>query len=167
LNNIKTHHSPCYSSRNGAEAERIWSVQGERQVARLRKKMKITDVDSLPPANVIVFDLTKCNHLDTTACTQLKQLVAELRLYSGKQVELRFTGASDYVRTRMWRAGFALVDNVDATREDKENGVPQHFANIARAVSAPRIDGDQMWKETLDEKKGDTVERVEHIEEKV
>lgn len=167
LNNIKTYHSPSYSSRNGAEAERIWSVQGERQVARLRKKMKITDIDSLPPANVIVFDLAKCNHLDTTACTQLKQLVAELRLYSGKQVELRFTGASDYVRTRMWRSGFALVDNVDATREDQENGVPQHFASIAQAISAPRLNGDEFWKENLDEKKGDTVERVEHIEEKV
>jgi sodium-independent sulfate anion transporter 11 len=87
LNNIKTHHSPTYSARNGAEAERIWSVQGERQVARLRKKMKITDPDSLPPANVIVFDLAKCNHLDSTACTQLKQLVTELRLYSGKHIE--------------------------------------------------------------------------------
>jgi sodium-independent sulfate anion transporter 11 len=170
LNNIKTHHSPAYSSRNGAEAERIWSVQGERQVARLRKKMKITDPDSLPPANVIVFDLTKCNHLDSTACTQLKQLVAELRLYCGKQVELRFTGASDYVRTRMWRAGFELVDDVDATREDQEKGVPQHFASLTQAISAPRRDGDQLWKETLEtmnEKKGDTVERIEHIEEKV
>jgi sodium-independent sulfate anion transporter 11 len=129
--------------------------------------MKITDVDSLPPANVIVFDLAKCNHLDTTACTQLKQLIAELRLYSGKQVELRFTGASEYVRTRMWRSGFTLVDHVDATREDQENFVPQHFPNIAQAISAPRLDGDRLWKETLDEKKGDAVERIEHIEEKV
>jgi sodium-independent sulfate anion transporter 11 len=167
LNNIKTHHSPTYSARNGAEAERIWSVQGERQVARLRKKMKITDPDSLPPANVIVFDLAKCNHLDSTACTQLKQLVTELRLYSGKHIELRFTGASEYVRTRMWRSDFELVDHVDATREDQENCVPQHFAGIAEAISAPRRNGDQIWKETLDEKKGDTVERIEHIDEKV
>jgi sodium-independent sulfate anion transporter 11 len=108
--------------------------------------------------------------LDSTACTQLKQLVAELRLYSGKQVELRFTGASDYVRTRMWRSGFELVDDVDATREDQEKGVPQHFASLTQAITAPRREGDQLWKETLEslsEKKGDTVERIEQIEEKV
>jgi hypothetical protein len=67
----------------------------------------------------------------------------------------------------MWRSGFALVDHVDVTREDQENGVPQHFPNIAQAISAPRVDEDRLWKETLDEKKGDTVERVERIEEKV
>jgi sodium-independent sulfate anion transporter 11 len=167
LNNIKTHHSPAYSTRNGAEAERIWSVQGERQVARLRKKMKITDPDSLPPMNVVVFDLTKCNHLDATACTQLKQLVVELKLYSGKQIELRFTGASEYVRTRMERSGFEIVESTEATPEDEENGVPQHFTNLSQALSTPRRDGDDTWRMNMDEKKGETVETVEDIGEKV
>lgn len=49
MDSIQTHHAPAYSSRNGAEAERNWSVQGERHVARLRKKMRITDPSSLPP----------------------------------------------------------------------------------------------------------------------
>lgn len=49
MDSIQTHHSPAYSERNGAEATRNWSVQGERHVARLRKKMKITDPSSLPP----------------------------------------------------------------------------------------------------------------------
>lgn len=167
LNNIKTFHSPTYSERNGAEAERIWSVQGEREVARLRKKNKITDPDSLPPVNVIVFDMTKCNHLDATACTQLKQLVTELRLYSGKQIELRFTGMSEYIQTRMWRAGFEVVDEVNVTREDEERSVPVHYSSMAQALTTPRRNGNESWKETLDEKKGDTVERVENIEEKV
>jgi sodium-independent sulfate anion transporter 11 len=131
--------------------------------------MKITDPDSLPPMNVVVFDLTKCNHLDATACTQLKQLVAELRLYSGKQIELRFTGASEYIRTRMWRSGFETVEGTEATREDEEKGVPQHFASLAQAVSAPRRDGDDTWRMNMNmsEKKGEVVEKVEDIGEKV
>lgn len=167
LNNIKTHHSPVYSDRNGVEAERIWSVQGERQVARLRKKMKITDPDSLPPLNVAIFDFTRCNHFDTTAVTQMKQLVAELRLYSGKQVDIRFTGMSEYVRTRLWRAGFEVVDHVNATREQEVKGVPQHFATVALAVTASRRGDEQVWEKDLDEKKGEAIERVENVEDKV
>ena len=46
INSVQTHHSPVYSARHGAEAERNWSVQGERQVARLRKKMNISDLNA-------------------------------------------------------------------------------------------------------------------------
>lgn len=168
LNNVKTHHAPAYSDRNGAEAERQWSVQGERQVARLRKKMKITDPDSLPALNVIIFDFTRCNHLDATAVTQFKQLISELRLYSGRQVEIRFTGMSEYVRTRMWRAGFKIVDDHSATREDEAGGVPLHFTSLALAITSPRRNDDQSSGEVFDEKKGGpTVEQVENVEQKV
>lgn len=45
--------------------------------------------------------------------------------------------------------------------------MPQHYASIAAAVSAPRRDGDRYWKEAMDEKKGDVVEQVENLGEKV
>jgi len=45
--------------------------------------------------------------------------------------------------------------------------VPQHFANLAQAVSTPRRDGDDTWRMNMDEKKGETVETVEDIGEKV
>lgn len=168
LNTIKTHHSPAYSDRHGAEAERIWSVQGERQVARLRKKMHITDPDSLPPLNVVVFDFARCNHFDVTAVTQFRQLVAEMRLYCGKQLEIRIAGMSEYVRTRMWRAGFEVVDEEAVIRGDVEaSGAPMHFASLARALTAPRGSAEGSLKERFDEKKGDAVERVEDVEEKV
>lgn len=168
LNTVKTHHAPAYSERNGAEAERIWSVQGEREVARLRKKMGVTDPDGLPPLNVIIFDFTRCNYLDTTAVTQFKQLITELRLYSGKQVEIRFTGMSDHVRTRFWRAKFHIVDDANATSDDEARSDPVHFTSLALAITKPRKNDDQSSREHYDEKKGGpTVEQVENVEQKV
>jgi len=162
INSIQTHHSPTYSARHGAEAERNWSVQGERQVARLRKKMNISDPDSLPPLNVVILDFTKCNHLDTSAVTQLKQFVAELKLYSGEQVELRFAGLSEYVATRLWRAWFGIVEHRDVTSEDGQKGVVECFSSVAEALAAPR---QALEDDTLQEKKGEAVERVEDVGE--
>lgn len=163
INTVQTHHSPAYSSRHGAEAERNWSVQGERQVARLRKKMNISDPDSLPPLNVVILDFARCNHLDTSAVTQLKQFVAELKLYSGNQVELRFSGPSEYVATRLWRAGFGAVDHGVAAEDERRDGAVECFPNVGDALAAPRraLDDD-----ILAEKKGDTVERVEDVGDK-
>lgn len=164
MDGIQTHHAPAYSERNGAEAERNWSVQGEKHVARLRKTMKIADPTSLPQINVVVLDFTKCNHLDVTAVTQLRQFVAEVKLYGGRQVELRLTGMSEYVRARLERAEFRIVDDLEASTEDEANGIPKHFDNIAQAVNAPRMVHDL---EILEEKKGETVERIENVEETV
>lgn len=164
MDSIQTHHAPAYSERHGAEARRNWSVQGERHVARLRKKMKITDPSSLPPVNIVVMDFSKCNHLDTSAVTQLRQFAAELKMYGGKYVELRLTGLSDSIRMRLERAHFKVVDDNEASSEDEANGVPKHFANVAQAVTAPRVADDI---EILKEKKGETVEMIEKVEDKV
>jgi len=160
MDSIQTHHTPVYSDRYGAEAERNWSVQGERRVARLRKKMKIADPNNLPPINVVVLDFTKCNHLDATAIIQLKQFVTELELYGGKHVELRFTGMSDSIRLRLERAQFEVVDDTEASSEDDVKGVPKHFANVAQAVLAPRRPGEV---EIIKEKTGESVEHIEEV----
>jgi hypothetical protein len=67
----------------------------------------------------------------------------------------------------MWRSGFETVEGTEATREDEEKGVPQHFASLAQAVSAPRHDGDDTWRMNMNEKKGEVVEKVEDVGEKV
>jgi len=164
MDGIQTHHAPAYSERHGAEAERNWSVQGERHVARLRKKMNVADPSSLPPISVVVLDFTKCNHLDATAVTQLNQFVAELKLYGGRHVELRFTGMSDYVRVRLERAQFVVIDDSEASSEDAAVGAIRHYANVAQAILAPRNVDDL---EVLEEKKGETVERIERVEDQV
>ncbi|SMR63801.1 unnamed protein product [Zymoseptoria tritici ST99CH_3D1] len=163
MDSIQTHHAPAYTARNGAEAERNWSVQSERHVARLRRKTKITDPSSLPPIHLVVMDFTRCNHLDTTAVTQLKQFVAELKLYAGKEVELRFTGMSDYVWSRMSRAKFEVVDEEDG-REDE---AVRHYGSLAKAVFGPRRRRDSEELGGDMEKKGNAVEEIEEVEQRV
>ncbi|RMY79277.1 hypothetical protein D0862_13201 [Hortaea werneckii] len=163
MDSIQTHHAPAYSSRNGAEAERNWSVQGERHVARLRKKMRITDPSSLPPIHIVILDFTKCNHFDVTAVTQLKQFIAELKLYGGKQVEVRFTGMSDYVRMRMERAKFSLLDDEEPD-DDSTKDIPRHYRSIALAMNAPRRAEEP---EIIEEKKAEAVEKIERVEDRV
>jgi hypothetical protein len=69
----------------------------------------------------------------------------------------------------MWRSGFETVEGTEATREDEEKGVPQHFGSLAQAVSAPRRDGHDTWRMNMNmsEKKGEVVEKVEDVGEKV
>lgn len=161
MNDIQTHHAPAYTERNGVEAERNWSVQREKNVARLRKQMKISDPSSLPPIGLVVMDFGRCNHLDATAITQLKQFVVELKLYGGKEVELRFVGMSDYVRTRLERAGFPVVDHGQEIDEDEEN-VTRHYLSVASAVTSPRH---AIELNVLDDEKKGMVE-IEEIENK-
>lgn len=162
MNDIQTHHAPAYSERNGVEAERNWSVQREKNVARLRKQMKISDPSSLPAINLVVLDFGRCNHLDTTAVTQLKQFVVELKLYGGKEVELRFTGMSEYIRMRLERALFKVIDDGQDADEEDEN-VPKHYPSIVSAVTSPRRVGE--LEALSDEKKG--MIEIEEIENKV
>lgn len=161
MNDIQTHHAPAYTERNGVEAERNWSVQRDKNVARLRKQMKISDPSSLPSIGLVVLDFGRCNHLDATAITQLKQFLVELKLYGGKEVELRFTGMSDYIRTRLDRANFVVVDFGQDTVEG-EKDASQHFPSVSSAVTSPRQATE--LSSLSDEKKG-TVE-IEQIENK-
>ena len=106
---LHSHHAPNYSSLHGTEAERNWSVAGEKRIAKLRKKANITDPSALPAIRVVVLDFSKCNHIDSTAVTQLRRFLAELKKYGGSSVQCRFAGMTNYVRERFERCGFLLV----------------------------------------------------------
>lgn len=162
MNDIQTHHSPAYSERNGIEAERNWSVQREKNVARLREQMRISDPSSLPPVNVVVLDFGRCNHLDTTAATQLKQFVVELKLYGGNEVELRFTGMSDYIRMRLQRAQFQVTD-YNGDGGDDEKDALKHYSSVFLGVTVPRQSGE--LHALSDGKKG--MIEIQEIENKV
>jgi len=160
LETIQTHHAPAYSTLHGAEAERNWSVHGERRVARLRKKAGIVDPSTLPPISIVVLDFTKVNHMDATAISHLHSLLKELRLYAGPGVEVRFVGVSKTIRERFERARFTLHDDPWlATDQDDTwtENVPRAYRNLSVAVQAPR----RRSSAVLVEKN----EKMEHIEE--
>ncbi|KAK0270716.1 hypothetical protein LTR35_013998 [Friedmanniomyces endolithicus] len=160
LETIQTHHAPAYSTLHGAEAERNWSVHGERRVARLRKKAGIVDPSTLPPISIVVLDFTKVNHMDATAISHLRSLLKELRLYAGADVEVRFVGVSKTIRERFERARFTLHDDpwLATDRDDTwTENVPRAYRNLSVAVQAPR----RRSSAVLVEKN----EKMEHIEE--
>ncbi|KAK1835024.1 sulfate transporter family-domain-containing protein [Podospora conica] len=136
LDTIQTHHAPAYSSAFAPEAERNWSVVAEKRVAKLRRRAGIVDASALPPIRVVVVDFARANHADSTACTHLKALVAEIKKFGGRGVNVRFAGMSEYVRQRFVRAGWEIVDG-DDTAEDGDV-VVRVYGNVAAAVRAPR-----------------------------
>jgi solute carrier family 26 (sodium-independent sulfate anion transporter), member 11 len=115
IDGVKTHHAPSYSSANGAEADRIWSVVGEQRVAKLRKRAGITDPSGLPPIRLVIIDFTKVTHTDATAMHVMKEVFTEIRKYGGKEVEIRFAAIQDNVRHRFERAGWDMIDADSST----------------------------------------------------
>lgn len=142
---IQTHHAPNYSTTRGAEAERNWSVAGERRIAKLRRAAGISDPNTLPPIRVVVLDFSKCNHIDSTAVTQLKNFLVELKKYGGDSVQARFVAMMGYVRERFERAGFLLVRDEEggSDPEDVNEGAiaVRVYGNVGQALIA-RVEDD-------------------------
>lgn len=137
LDVVRTHHAPEYSTLNGAEAERNWSVVGEKRLIRLRKEAHILDVNALPPIRLLVLDFVKVNHMDYTALRHLRDLIVELKKYAGKTVEIRFVGLTEYVRQRFERGGYPVLDvTLPGVREDMD--AIMLYPSVASAVMAPR-----------------------------
>ncbi|CAN8102040.1 unnamed protein product [Discula destructiva] len=144
LDSVQTHHAPLHSGAFGSEAERNWSVVSEKRVARLRKAAGVASTAAaLPPIGLVVLDFGRVNHVDTTAVAHLKTLVAEVRRYGGKDVELRFVDMTAEVRARFARAGWPVVVAREAPADfgggdgaDKE--ATRLYGSIAEAVMARR-----------------------------
>lgn len=148
---IQTHHAPAYSSANGAEADRNWSVVGEKRLKKLRKDAGVQDEGDLPPIRVIVIDFTKVNHMDSTANGKMRDFMNEVRKYAGDRVEVRFVGLRQNVRERFERArpGWRLYDGDHSgdSSSDKEKDTRKEkieevrvFRTVADAVAAIRYD---------------------------
>lgn len=143
---IQTYHCAAYSSLNGAEKNRMWSVVGEKRVKALRKRAGV-NVDNLPLIRVVVLDFTKVNHCDYTAVASLKDFFNELQKFASKTAEVRFVGVADHVRHRFERAGWTLVDAAEPVSVDATNGpagTVRLFNNVADAVTAPRMQSDDL-----------------------
>ncbi|KAB5566079.1 sulfate transporter 4.1 [Coniochaeta sp. 2T2.1] len=138
LDVVQTHHAPIYNSVHGTEAERNWSVVGEQRIARLRKAANISDFSSLPPLGLVILDFTKVNHIDVTAVAHLRNLMDELKKYSGPSLQVRFVGMSGYVVQRFERTGWR-VDDVSKNSYDGEDiEATKLYRTVAEAVAAPR-----------------------------
>jgi sodium-independent sulfate anion transporter 11 len=157
LDVVQTHHAPIYNSVHGSEAERNWSVVGEQRIARLRKKANIGDFASLPPLGLVILDFTKVNHVDVTAVAHLKQLMDELRKYSGPGLQVRFVGMSEYVVQRFERTGWRVDDVSGRDYDGGDIEATKLYRTVAEAVAAPRPRDEG----GSDDEKGDLKKKLE------
>lgn len=154
LDSVQTHHAPHYDGSYGSEKTRNWSVVAEKRIDRLRKAAGVTDPTALPPIGLVVLDFGRVNHIDLTAVSHLKTLVAEVRRYGGSGVEFRFVDMTPYVRERFERAGWPILDGSEflAATKEEEAKVTRLYGSIAEAVMASR--------------RGDSFSEHEYLEKK-
>lgn len=160
LDTIQTYHAPVFNSAFAPEAERNWSVTGERRVAKLRRAAGISDTARLPPIGLVILDFSSVSHLDATGCSHLKDLVREVKKYGGDGIEFRFVGLSHHVRERFKRAKWRILegneDRGNGESETPEDGpVVRLYPNVAMAVVASRnaISEVEEIQNTMEEKK--------------
>ncbi|KAM7201349.1 Sulfate transporter family domain containing protein [Rhypophila sp. PSN 637] len=134
LDTIQTYHAVVFNSAFAPEAERNWSVTGERRIKKLRRAAGITDAARLPPIGLVILDFSSVSHIDTTGCSHLKDLIKEVKKYGGKGVEFRFVGLSDYVRERFERANWCILEG----DEHPSNGEDRAPRRIKRRFSLER-----------------------------
>jgi len=110
------------------ERDRSWSVAAERRVERLRREHQILLKDV--QLAVVVWDFTAVPFVDVTAILALGELKEDIRLYSGKSVQIRIVGMRESVRERLMRANWKLSD-VEGWSEDNSDVV---YPSLERAV---------------------------------
>ncbi|CZS95826.1 related to sulfate permease SutB [Rhynchosporium graminicola] len=108
--------------------ERSWSVAAEKLVERRRKQQNITLRDV--PLSIVIWDFTAVPFVDVTAILALGELKEDIRLHSGKDLQLRFVGISKTVRERFLRAEWMLTD-LEGWRKDGSDVV---YPSMERAV---------------------------------
>ena len=135
LDDIQTHHGPNYSSVNGSERERNWSVVGERRVKRLRKKAGVSP-DNLPAISLVILDFGRVNFFDVTAMTKLKDFIGQLKRYAGQGVEMRFVDCNHVVRNRLRRGQWETVDadNEEALKEGIKDNATKVYSSVQAAL---------------------------------
>lgn len=139
LDSVQTHHASQADGSYGSEETRNWSVVAEKRIDRLRKAAGVTDPGALPPIGLVVLDFGRVNHIDTTAVSHLKTLVAEVRRYGGKGVEFRFVDMTPYVRARFERAGWPISDAGEPLAPAVgQKEVTYLYGSVAEAVMASR-----------------------------
>ena len=136
MDTIQTHHCAQYSTANGTEAERTWSVVAEKRMKKLRKEAGVHDAGDLPPIRVVIIDFSKVNHFDVTASLKLREFMNEIRKYAGDRVEVRFVGLARHVRDRFQRArpGWHLVDGEAVPENDAEKKKGEEEIRVFRTV---------------------------------
>ncbi|KAH8648751.1 sulfate transporter family-domain-containing protein [Tricladium varicosporioides] len=118
-------HVKIYSSGNESfaqekdKSEMLWSEAGQnKETEKLRSRAKLAYQPI--PLRYVILDLENVDYIDTTGLEALQEAKNELRAFAGKDLELRFVGLNDLVRTRFEMSGWRLIDAEEIV-EDVDN----------------------------------------------
>ncbi|KAI0423950.1 sulfate permease [Xylaria sp. FL1042] len=116
--------NPHYS----ADAERSWSVAGERRLERLRRERNVVLKDM--PLSIVVLDFTMVPFIDTTGVTALAELKDDIHRQLGNFVEVRMVNMDKGLQRRFERAKWQLAD-VDGPQNE---GADIIYPTLERAI---------------------------------
>lgn len=137
LDIVQTYHNGIPSFQRSDE--RVWSDLGAQRIASLRRRARLAVPNRLiPRLRILVLDFTSVTFIDTTGIDMLLSLKTEITKWGGEDVELRFVGLCEGVRTRFARAGWELASLREAEKgyaEDRD----VEYGDLLEAVEAPRL----------------------------
>ncbi|TGJ81065.1 hypothetical protein E0Z10_g7706 [Xylaria hypoxylon] len=111
-----------------ADAERSWSVAGERRLERLRRERNIVLKEM--PLSVVVWDFTMVPFIDVTGVTALAELKDDIHRQLGHFVEIRMVNLAPDVLKRFERARWQLAD-IDGPQDENADLI---YPTLDRAV---------------------------------
>ncbi|KAF2672504.1 sulfate permease [Microthyrium microscopicum] len=109
-------------SQSGSDIDRSWSVAGKNRIKRLRSENKVT-TETLSSLRIVVLDFERVAHVDSTGLIALRELCVEISRFFGDDVEIRFVGLNDSVKTRFARFGDWDLVNVDTESISSDHGI--------------------------------------------
>ncbi|KAI1433313.1 sulfate permease [Xylaria sp. CBS 124048] len=116
LESIQLVYPSVQSPHYRADAQRSWSVAGERRLARLRRERNVAVKDM--PLAVLVLDFARVSFVDVTAVTVLRELKDDVRRQLGDFVDVRLANLAPGVRDRFERMRWRLVDAGEGAGDD-------------------------------------------------
>ena len=119
---------------------RLWNDTRSKLVASLRQQACISSDASLPALQIIVLDMTRVSHIDTTGIQALNDIRTTLQDWAGPNAELRFVGLNEGVKRRFLRA--ESIVNSKSHREGPQDGGYIVFDVLHTALSAQSLKED-------------------------
>lgn len=122
---------------------RLWNELGEKRIKELRKRAKLAvPAKLIPRLQVLVLDFTQVNFIDTTGLDTLREVKADLLVYGGEDVELRFVGLNEALKRRFERAGWQLASADEALKGLGEG------RDVVHELLKPAIEAQRMVRDS-------------------
>lgn len=121
VESVKVRYEPASNAVDLKSPDRSWNVSDMKRIPRIRQRKGITpfraEVASL---RYVVLDMGMVTFMDVTGCLSIIELKMELRRYIGKELQFRFVGMNNSVRSRFRRSEWEFANEGEERRESDD-----------------------------------------------